>query len=120
MALVHYLYIGHFIPDQGYVLFRNHKPVVTGPVNRLTAVRLLKNSLGDAANLDQLSDDWAMSILPEYIVCDQLGSPPAALRFAADYAQQEGATIVDMGSFCLLSPEQLRLSISTMREAQPA
>ena len=32
MALVHYLYIGHFIPEQGYVRFQDHKPAVTRPL----------------------------------------------------------------------------------------
>jgi hypothetical protein len=120
MALVHYLYIGHFIPEEGYVRFQGHKPVVTCPINMPTVARLLKNYLGDSANPEALPDHWAMSILPDYIVCDHLGSPAAALRFAADYAQQEGATIIDMGSFSLMTPEQLRQSAAVLRQARPA
>jgi|SRR5581483_5745673 len=120
MALVHYLYVGHFIPEQGYVRFEDHQPVVSRPINRPAAVKLLRNYLGDAANPDQLPEHWAMSIMPDYVVCDHLGSPPAALQFAADYAQQEGATIIDMGSFSLMTPEQLRQSAAALRPARPA
>jgi hypothetical protein len=120
MALVHYLYIGHFIPEQGFVRFQDHKPAVTRPINMPTVVRLLRNYLGNTANPDELPDDWAISILPNYIVCDYLGSPPAALRFAADYAQQERGTIIDMGSFALMTPEQLRQSAGVVRQARPA
>src|SRR5437870_2423542 len=98
MALVHYLYIGHFIPEQGYVRFQDHKPAVTRPIDLLTVARLLRKYLGDTANSEKLPDHWAMSILPDYIVADHLGSPAAALQFAADYAQEAGATIIDMGS----------------------
>ncbi len=120
MALVHYLYIGHFIPEEGYVRFQDHKPAVTRPIDMQTVTKLLKSYLGPTANVKELPDRWAMSILPDYIVCNYLGSPAEALRFVADYAQQEGATILDMGSFSLLTPEQLRQSATVLRSAQPA
>ena len=120
MALVHYLYIGHFIPEQGYVRFQDHKPAVTRPINLSTVTRLLRSSLGDSANPKELPDRWGMSIFPDYIVCDHLGSPPEALRFAADYAQQEEATIIDQGSFSLITPDQLRQSAAVLRQAQTA
>ena len=91
MALVHYLYIGHFIPEQGYVRFQGHMPNTTRPINMPTVDGLLKKYLGESANLDTLPEEWAMSILPDYIVCNRHGSPAAALNFAADYASQEGA-----------------------------
>lgn len=120
MALVHYLYIGHFIPEQGYVRFQDHKPAVARPLEMPAVLRLLRKHLGDSANPEQLPDDWAMSILPEYIVCNYYGSAASALRFAADYAQQEGATILDVGSFSLMTPEQLRQSITLLSQARPA
>jgi hypothetical protein len=120
MALVHYLYIGHFIPEQGYVRFQGHKPAVMRPINKPTVDGLLKKYLGESANLDALPEQWAMSILPDYVVCDRLASPAAALSFAADYASQEGATILDMGAFSLMTPEQLRQSATVLRHAQPA
>jgi hypothetical protein len=44
---------------------------------------LLKKYLGESANLDALPEQWAMSILPDYFVCNRHGSPAAALNFAA-------------------------------------
>ena len=120
MALVHHLYIGHFIPEQGYVRFQAHQPAVTHPIDVLAVRKLLRNYLGDNASPSTLPDQWAMSILPDYIVCDHYGSPAAALQFAADYARQEGATIIDMGSFSLIPPEQLRSEAAVLRQAQPA
>ena len=120
MALIHYLYIGHFIPEQGFVRFQDHKPAVTRPIEMPTVVRLLRKYLGDSANPEELPDDWAMSILPDYIVCDHLGSSAKALQLVAEYAQQEGATILDQGSFSLMTPEELRQSIALLRQARTA
>ncbi len=117
MALVHHLYTGHFVPEQGYVRFQGHQPVVTRPINMATVGRLLKSYLGGSATPDALPEQWAMSILPDYIVCDR-NAPPEALRFVADYAQQQGATLLDLGSFSLVAPEQLRES-GVERHAQP-
>jgi hypothetical protein len=43
-----------------------------------------------------------------------------SVAFAADYAQQEGATIIDMGSFSLIAPEQLRQVAAVLPQARPA
>ena len=72
-----------------------------------TVRRLLKTYLSGSPSPDSLPEEWGMSILPDYIVCFR-NSPPEALRFLADYAQQQGATLLDMGSFSLLAAEQLR------------
>ena len=70
MALIHYLYIGHFIPDQGYVRFQDYTPAVSRPINMPAVVGLLRNYLGDTSAPAELPDHWAMSILPDYIVCN--------------------------------------------------
>lgn len=113
MSLVHNLYVGHFIPEKGYVRFQGHKPAVTRCIDRATATALLKKYLGDRIDLEELSSLWGMSILPDYpdyIVCDYLGSPAEALRFAADYAEQTGAILLNLGSFSLMNPAQVRES----------
>jgi hypothetical protein len=109
MALVHYLYVGHFIPEGGLVRYREHRPCTTRPLNTELVTGLLRKYLGDQAAPETLPEEWGMSIFPDYIVC-YVWSPRAALQFAADYADQEGATIVDMGSFSLMTPAQLRQS----------
>jgi hypothetical protein len=119
MALVHYLYVGHFIPEQGYVRFQGHKPAVTRPVDRTTVTALLKHYLGETATPDELPDRWAMSILPEYIVCVLLGSPAEALRFAADYAERTGAILLNLGSFSLMTPAQVRESANFKTASVP-
>ncbi len=109
MALVHYLYIGHFIPEEGFVRIQDHRLVATRPLNMEVVAMLLSKYLGDRASPETLAEEWGMSIFPDYIVC-YVWSPRAALEFAADYAEQQGATIVNMGSFLLMTPEQLRQS----------
>jgi hypothetical protein len=116
MALVHYLYIGHFIPEQGYVRFQGHKPVVTRPIDMAAVTALLKKYLGDTITPNELPDLWATSVLPDYIVCDLLGSPAEALRFAAEYAEQTGGVLLNLGSFSLMTPAQVRES-ATVRTA---
>jgi hypothetical protein len=119
MALVHYLYIGHFIPEQGYVRFQGHKPAVTRPVDRATVTALLKQYLGETATPNELPDVWAMSILPDYIVCDLLGSPAETLRFVAEYAEETGAVILNQGSFSLMTPAQVRESATIRMASAP-
>lgn len=108
MSLVHHLYVGHFIPEEGYVRFQGHKPAVTRCIDRALAGALVKKYLGEGVDLKELSTLWAMSILPDYIVCDYLDSPAEALRFAADYAEQTGAILLNLGTFSSLTPTQVR------------
>jgi hypothetical protein len=107
MALVHYLYIGHFIPEEGFVRIQDHRLVAARPLNMEVVDTLLRKYLGEKASTETLAEEWGMSIFPDYIVC-YAWSPRPALEFAADYAEQQGATIVNMGSFLLMTPEQLR------------
>ncbi len=107
MALVHYLYVGHFIPEGGLVRMKDHRPFAARPINQGVVNVLLRKYLGDAASPERLPEEWGISIFPDYLVC-YAWSPPTALQFAADYAEQEGALIVDMGSFSLVAPKQLR------------
>ncbi len=70
MALIHYLYIGHFIPEEGYIRFQNYKPAVTRPLDISKLTLLLRNYLGANVTPDDLPEAWVMSILPEYLICD--------------------------------------------------
>ncbi|HEV3444360.1 MAG TPA: hypothetical protein VG099_06940 [Gemmataceae bacterium] len=114
MALIHYLYIGHFIPEGGLVRFQDHRPVATRPINLETVSRLLNKWLGETPSPEKLAKEWGMSIFPDYIVCHYSG-PPLALEIAAEYAECEGAIILDLGSFSLLTPEELRQSAALNR-----
>lgn len=107
MAMIHYLYIGHFIPEEGFARFKDNQPIAAHPINKVAAAGLLMKYLGNAASLEAIPEEWAMSVLTDYLVC-VLGSPSPALEFAAEYAEHEGAMIVDMGSFSLMTPDQLR------------
>src|ERR1700681_1289573 len=98
MALVHYLYVGHFVPEEGFVrCFEGCQLFAARPVNMATVTLLLRKSLGPAATPADIPKEWGMSIMPDHIVCYPYGSPRVALDFAADYAEHEKATIVDMG-----------------------
>jgi len=107
MALVHYLYVGHFIPEEGFVRIKDHRIVARRPLNVEVVAKLLRKYPGDTASPEALPEEWGMSVLPDYLVC-YVWSPRDALEFAADYAEQEGAIIVNMGSFLLMTPDQLR------------
>ena len=107
MAMIHYLYVGHFIRQDGFVRFDNGQIVTMCPIDLRNVNRLLKNYVGEGATLESLPMAWGMSIEPNYIVCFA-SSPHCALEFAADYAADTGAIIVDMGGFKLMTPEQLR------------
>src|SRR5271154_3157959 len=49
MALVHYLYVGHFIPEGGLVRSQDHRLCTTRPLNGELVTRLLRKYLGDQA-----------------------------------------------------------------------
>ena len=108
MALVHYLYVGHFVPEMGYVKCNGHSFVTERPIDTEAVAALLKNK-------DAFPAEWGMSLLENYIVCDYYGAPPDALQFVADYAEQQGATIVDLGSFTLVAPARLRETVAHLR-----
>jgi hypothetical protein len=101
MALAHLLYAGHFVPEGDYVRFDGHAPVVSRPINTDTVRELVAKHAGEGASLDELQ------VLPDYLVCG-FGSPTPALLVVAEYAEREGATLLDLGSFRVLTPEQVR------------
>jgi hypothetical protein len=119
MALIHYLYIGHFIPEEGYVRFQGNRPVVTRPIDMTAVSALLQSYHQEGAASDEVPNVWAMSIWPDYIVCDQFGSAAEALKFAADYAEQTGATVLNLGSFSLMTSAQLRESATVRIVSAP-
>lgn len=107
MALAHLLYAGHFVPEGDYVRFDGHAPVVSLPINTDTVRELVAKYAGEAAPFDELPERWALSVLPDYLVCG-FGSPTPALLLVAEYAEREGAVLLDLGSFRVLTPEQVR------------
>jgi hypothetical protein len=108
MALVHYVHVAHFIPEDGFVRFQDNIPVSSRPLNMGVVEMLLRKHLGEVASTKNFPDEFGLSVFPDRIVFDKLGSPRAVLHFAADYAELERATILDLGSFTLLTPAQLR------------
>jgi hypothetical protein len=106
MAMVHFLYVGHFVPDDGFVRFQQMRPVVGRPLDPAMLSNLLRQYLG-SDSVDAIPADWEMSVSPEYIVCNRYGACSRALQFVAEYARRELASIVDLGSFTLISPEEL-------------
>ena len=106
MAMIHYLYVGHFIPDDGFVRFEQMRPVAGRPLNTAALSDLLCQYIGNG-NVDAIPTDWELSVTPGYIVCNRYGACSRALQFVADYAGREQASIVDLGSFTLVSPEEL-------------
>jgi hypothetical protein len=117
MAMIHYLYTGHFIPHEGFVRFDANQFVADRTIDSKVVANLLKKYLGDAASPESLPEHWGMSILPDHIVCFE-SSPRPALEFIADYAQETEAMIVDMGSFSLKTPDQLRERFHTVQTRQ--
>lgn len=106
MAMIHYLYVGHFIPDDGFVRFEQMRPVAGQPLDRAAMSDLLRQFLG-SGSVDAIPANWEISITPEYLVCNRYGACSRALQFVADYARRERASIVDLGSFTLVDPEEL-------------
>jgi hypothetical protein len=106
MALIHYLCIGHFVPDDGFVRYEQMRPVCDRPLDLAALSDLLGRYLG-SGSLDAIPAEWRMSVTPEYILCDRYGACSRALRFVAEYARREQATIVDLGSFTLVSPDDV-------------
>jgi hypothetical protein len=108
MALIHYLYVGHFVPDDSFVRFQEMRPVAERPINMATVHMLIRRYTGSDVPLESLPEEWAMTIGTDYIVCNRNGSSLAALGLAADYAMLERAYIVDLGCYQLVDPKQLK------------
>jgi hypothetical protein len=106
MALIHCLCIGHFVLDDGFVRYEQMHPVCDRPLDLAALSDLLRQYLG-SGSLDAIPAEWRMSVTPEYILCDRYGACSRALWFVADYARRERASIVDLGSFTLVSPDEL-------------
>jgi hypothetical protein len=111
MALIHYLYVGHFVPHDGFIRFHEGRPECEKPLDMVVLSELLQKHFGEGAKFNNISPEWGMSITLEYIVCNRDGSNQV-LDLIADYAKLQAAQIVDMGSFMLLNPEDLRRSHS--------
>ena len=55
MALVHYLYIGHFIPEEGFVRIQDHRLVAAQPLNMEMVDMLLSKYLGHRPSSETLA-----------------------------------------------------------------
>jgi hypothetical protein len=106
MALIHYLYVGHFVPHDGFIRLQDGRPVCEKPLDMLVLSELLGRHLGKGVSIDNIPSKWGLSVTSDYIVGNRYGSNQV-LNLIADYAKRKGAYIVDMGSLMLLNPEDL-------------
>ncbi|MBM4071320.1 MAG: hypothetical protein FJ271_20635 [Planctomycetes bacterium] len=105
MAMIHHLYIGHFIIGHFH---KENELATSRPIDKEITLRLLRKQLGESADPDKLPSAWTMSIEPNLIVCDYFGAAPEALDFAADYAECTEAIMFDAGCYSRQTPEQVR------------
>ena len=104
---MHFLMVGHFVPEDGYVRFQGFSPETTRPLDRNLLLRICQK-YGDIADLSVLPDEWHMTIQDGRITCDLLASSVAEMAVAADYAEQAGAVIVNLGQFSTMTVPELR------------
>jgi hypothetical protein len=107
VPLRHYLYVGDFFPEHGLVRFFDHQPVAAKPINTRLLESLIEKYFGALYSLARLPEEFGMSLTQDFIICDFYGAPREVLFLLADYAQQEGAIILDQGAHNLLLPSQL-------------
>src|SRR2546421_4944343 len=100
MAMIHYLYVGHFVADYTLIKFEQMRPVIDRPLNLAALSDLLDQYFGSRSP-DAISAEWEMSVTPEYIICNRYGAGSLVLRFIVDFARQGPASIFDMGNFTL-------------------
>jgi hypothetical protein len=108
MPLIHYLYVGHFVPHEGFIRLQEGRPVCEKPLDSLAVSELLRRHIGKEIDIDNIPSKCGMAITPDYIVCNRYGSKQV-LELIAEYAKQKDAYIVDLGSLMLLNPEDLVL-----------
>ncbi|OAI54823.1 hypothetical protein AYO44_03100 [Planctomycetaceae bacterium SCGC AG-212-F19] len=108
MAWVHFLYVGHFEREKGFVKLRDTELVIEKPLDEKIVQRMLA---GVGLTLDSIPKDWYLEIEDGYLVCDRYGSSNECIKFIASLSTETGCDIFDKGSFRLVLPEQLLAAI---------
>ncbi len=109
MALIHHVYVGHFIPYEGFIQLHEGVPVCDKPINREVFAELVAKHLGTENGTDECLSTLGLSINPNYIVGNRYGQLKV-LRLISDYAKQTGARIVDFGNLMMLTGDELTSS----------
>lgn len=120
--MIHYLYIGHFEREGGFVRFEKntdtrparHRPAVRRPLEPSRIDRLLRRH---GTTVSAIPDDWGMSIDCEgFVTCDRFTRSAEAIDFIKELAQETGCEIADYSSLSFLTPDEL--SIAKLSEAR--
>lgn len=118
--MIHYLYIGHFEHECGFVKFEKktdikpiwHRPVVSRPLDTSLIDRLLRRH---GITASTIPDHWGLSIESEgFLSCDRFTRSDEAIEFIKELAQQTGSEIADYSSLSFVSPAGL--SIAKLKE----
>ncbi len=110
MAFYYPLAVGHFVPDQQqhYVVYRDSLPLTTRVIDQSVVNALLASYLRRGAHQGDIPEAWHLQLKHDAMVGDKIGTPPVALRFIADYAEQTDATIIDHHQATVVNPSKLR------------
>ena len=103
MSMVHNVYVGHFQLRDGFVVIHQGSFTCNNPIDCSIVEALLTQY---SVTRLELETEWGILISTDTMMGNRAGCVQA-LSFLADYARRSGASIVDMGSFMMLTPSEL-------------
>lgn len=107
--MIHYVYIGHFARQGGFIAFQKQpdgslRPVVTRPVSATAFQHLLHEKGHTATTLPQ---EWGMWLDDGFVVCDLFTHSRDAIEVARRLATETRCDVADYSSQSLMSPDDL-------------
>jgi hypothetical protein len=119
MALIHYLFLGHFERDGEVVRFekrpndRTYKPMVRGNID-MTEVRAVAQEVSGVTTGDaDLPPAWSIWEECGYLICEKYTRNQEVIEFVTRLVKRTGCDIYDVGAGSVITlPEWL----STIRE----
>jgi hypothetical protein len=109
--MIHYLYIGHFERDDGFIQFSRSpdetkiNPVITRPLERDAIDDILRELTG--SNTARIPEEWHLWSESDFLVCDKYIRNPTAIAFVCRLVGQTGCDVADYCNQSMVTPEEL-------------
>jgi hypothetical protein len=106
MAVIHYLFLGHFEHDGEIVRFSKsssdsvYRPVVRRPIDPATIHSVLSEVTGAEVDNFKFPDGWMTWLEDGYVVCDKYTRNQEVIDFVTRLVTRTHCDLHDVGAHC--------------------
>lgn len=109
MALIHYLFLGHFEQREGLVYFSKSlddsvfRPVTRQPLDTKMIQTALEEAKGATVADLAFPEDWMVWLRDGYLVCEKFTRNPAVIHFVSSLVELTQCGLCDASTHSLIA-----------------